>query len=198
MPGIENELEIERNKTIARWFGIVCLTGLLYWQRGQFDAANRVSLEWVVGAVILINLFHTVYLFNVQTCPAVYKYISVGLDALLLTITIRYTGFSRSPFFFMYFLLLISNCIRYGLLMSLYIAALVNVFYAVVLSLGPDLEPTVLGGEGLKILAFWGVALYGGSVAARIRRQAFEIEAYEDTIAALRLELEKAKGRVDV
>src|SRR5207247_8310094 len=113
---IDSWLELERNKARARCFGIVCLTGLLYWQRGQFDAANRVALEWVVGAVILINLFHTVYLFNVQTCPAVYKYISVGLDALLLTITIRYTGFSRSPFFFMYFLLLISNCIRYGLL----------------------------------------------------------------------------------
>jgi hypothetical protein len=194
MPGIETELEIERSKTVARWFGIVCLTGLLYWQRAQYDGSYRAALAWIVAGIILINLIHSIYLFSAKSCPPIYKYLSVGLDALFLTLTIRYTGFSRSPFFFIYFLLLISNCIRYGLLMSLYIAGIVNVLYAGVLSLGPRLEPTVLGGEGLKILAFWGVALYGGAVAARIRRQAYEIEAYEDTIALLRAELDKRGG----
>ncbi|HXG23480.1 MAG TPA: hypothetical protein VNJ09_02910, partial [Chthonomonadales bacterium] len=87
-----------------------------------------------------------------------------------------------------------SNCIRYGLVMSLYIAALVNVFYVVALSLAPTLKPTVLGGEGLKVLVFWGVALYGGAVAARIRRQAFEIAAYEETIAELKEELRQLRA----
>ena len=190
MTGIESELQTERSKTVARWFGIVCLTSLLYWQRAQYEKSSREALEWIFAGIVLINLLHSIILFRAKECPPIYKYVSVGLDALFLTLTIRYTGFSRSPFFFIYFLLLISNCIRYGLLMSLYIAALVNVLYASVLSLGPQLEPTVLGGEGLKILAFWGVALYGGAVAARIRRQSFEIAAYEDTIAALRLEIE--------
>lgn len=40
--------------------------------------------------------------------------------------------------------------------------------------------------EGVKILAFWGVALYAGYLAARFQRQARILQAYEETIASLR------------
>jgi hypothetical protein len=168
----------------------VILAGLLHWQRrnGLIELPNSTYLG-LVGGIALINLWHTLYLFRVRECPPVYKYLTVGLDLAFLTLTIRFTGFNQSPFFYVYFVVLVSNCIRYGLLMSLYIAVLVNVLYASTLSAAGDLPPTVLGGEGLKILAFWGVALYGGAVAARIRRQTHEIAAYEETIAELKAEL---------
>ncbi len=196
MPGIESECQTERSKTIARWFGIVILTLLMSWQRKHGMAAGLTTEAFygIVGGVVFINLAHSLYLFRAKECPRAYKYVSVGLDVLFLSATIRFTGFNQSPFFFVYFVLLISNCIRYGLLMSLFIAAAVNVCYAIVLSMAPELPPTVLGGEGLKVIAFWAVAFYGGSVSARIRRQAFELSTYEETIAELRSKLEEKQN----
>jgi hypothetical protein len=181
--------------TIARWFAIVILAALLQWQRaGDVIPMPASVYTALVGGASVVNLAHSIYLFCAAVCPAYYKYLTVGLDLIFLTGAIRYSGFNESPYFYVYFLLLVSNCIRYGLVMSLYIAALVNVLYVIALSLAPTLKPTVLGGEGLKILAFWGVALYGGAVSARIRRQAFEIAAYEETVAELKEELHKLRA----
>ncbi|MBV9866423.1 MAG: hypothetical protein JO316_13805 [Abitibacteriaceae bacterium] len=193
MPGIESECQTERSKTIARWCGIFILAALVYQQQVQgIVTLSRTGFLSLFGAALLINLFHSFYLFRAGACSSFYKYISVGLDLMLLTFLISNSGLNQSPYFFVYFVLLVSNCIRYGLVMSLYIAVLVNVFYPIALSLGPhQLQPSVVGGEGLKLLAFWGVALYGGAVSARIRRQVYEIAAYEDTIAELRAALRK-------
>ncbi len=193
MTNFDDDLEIERNKTVARWFAIIILSVVLFVQRSAYGAEAESALRVFIGSAVVVNLMHSLYLFRTTTCPPFYKYLSVGLDLVILTATIRYTGFNRSPFFFAYFLLLVSNGIRYGLLMSLFIAAAVNLLYVAVLALGPQLEPTVVGGEGLKIIAFWGVAIYGGVVAARMRRQAFEIAAYEQTIGELREQLESAR-----
>ena len=43
------------------------------------------------------------------------------------------TGGGRSPFFFVYFVFLISNGLRYGLRMSLFVAPMFNIFYALAL-----------------------------------------------------------------
>lgn len=193
MPGIESECQTERSKTIARWCGIFILAVLVYQQQVKgIVTLSRPGFLLLLGAALLINLFHSFYLFRAGACSPFYKYISVGLDLVLLTFLIGDSGLNQSPYFFVYFIILVSNCIRYGLVMSLYIAVWVNVLYPIALSLGPhQLQPSVVGGEGLKLLAFWGVALYGGAVSARIRRQVYEIAAYEDTIAELRAALQK-------
>ena len=71
----------------------------------------------------------------------------MGFISVLITLT----GYTHSPFFFIYFVFLISNCLRYGLLMSLFVAATFNVLYVFVLGFAPASErlPSVLGGEGL-------------------------------------------------
>jgi len=197
MTDLQNELQTERSKTAARWFVIAIMATVVYRQQQQGVLAMPLQIFFfLLGGTIAINLAHSLYLLRARTCSPLYKYISVGLDLLFVTFTIRYTGFNESPFFYIYFLILVSNCIRYGVVMSLYIALLVNVLYVVTLSLAPELRPTVLGGEGLKILAFWGVALYGGTVAARMRRHSFEIADYEETIADLKeaLRLQAANG----
>jgi len=183
----ESEFQTERSKTAARWFVIAIMATVVYRQQTQGVLTMPLQVFFfLLGGTIAINLAHSIYLLRARRCAPLYKYISVGLDLLFVTFTLRYTGFNESPFFYIYFLILVSNSIRYGLVMSLYIALLVNVFYVVALSFAPELRPTVLGGEGLKILAFWGVALYGGAVAARMRRQIFEIADYEETIVDLK------------
>ncbi len=188
----EIERHIEQSKALARWFGFAIVAGVLHWQRRNgFITLSSASYAGIVGGAVAINLLHTLYLYTCKACSPLYKYLTVGLDVLLVTVLIAMTGYTRSPFFYVYFLLLISNCMRYGILMSIYLASLVNVCYAFALTIAPpaEREAAVLGGEGLKILAFWGVALYGGGIAARMRRHLHEISAYEDTIAELRADL---------
>jgi len=48
--------------------------------------------------------------------------------------------------------------------------------------------------EAVKILAFWGIALYAGYLAMRFQRQARILESYEETIARLRHDLAHGKG----
>ena len=189
---MESEWAIERSKVVARWFGIVVLAAVLEWQRHNgLICMPRTVFFTLVGGTALVNLLHTVYLARCREISPLLKYVTTGLDALLVTVTISWTGYTRSPFFYVYFVLLVSNCMRYGFGMALYLATLVNVLYAGALSFAPaaERETAVLGGEGLKLLGFWAVAIYGGSIAARMRRSAHVIAAYEDTIAELKARL---------
>lgn len=191
MPGIESECQTERSKAVARWFAIAALAVLAHRQRLDGVITMPFSLfAALLGCAVGVNLFHSLYLLRAPACSRFYKYISVGLDLVGLTVLIAYSGRNESPYFYVYFVILVSNCIRYGLVMSLYIAVGVNLLYPLALSAGPhQLRSTVVGGEGLKLLAFWGVALYGGAVSARIRRHLYEMAAYEETIAELRAAL---------
>ena len=188
MIGFQSEREIESSKTLIRWIAIVLLALV---GRSVFEPAAFDAFWAIVGGACAVNIFHTFYLARVDPIPPAYKYLSVAADLGFLSAAILVTGHSQSPFFFLYFVILISNCLRYGLLMSLYVAVVVNLLYVGILSVDPRVEPSVVGGEGLKILAFWSVALYGGVVSSRIQRQAHVLASYEDTIAELRAELKR-------
>lgn len=195
--GWETERDTERAKVNARWFAIVFLYFALYYiRRHDPTAAENVVprlIDLLAGAAIAMTAVEATYLWHprVTTIPRGLKYVTVFGDMTFISVLLYYTGFARSPFFFVYFVFLISNCLRYGFLMSLFVAAVFNVEYVIVLGLAPAgmLKPSVLGGEGLKIAAFWATALYGGAVSARIRRQATQLRVYEETIAELKAQL---------
>jgi hypothetical protein len=191
---LDSERDTERAKVNVRWFAITLLLGMLFWmRRHDHEVAASVTLRLafsIAAAAVLMTAVEALYLWrpDVTQIPHSIKYLTVLGDMLFISILIYYTGVTRSPFFYIYFVFLISNCLRYGLLMSIFIAATMNVLYVVVLGLAPAhlRAPSVLGGEGIKILAFWVVALYGGSVSARMRRQANQLRVYEETILELR------------
>jgi hypothetical protein len=199
--GWESERDTERAKVNVRWFAILLLLAMLLWiRRHDREVAASVSptLAFVIAAgAILMTAAEALYLWRpgVTRIPHGVKYLTVFGDMLFISVLIYYTGFTRSPFFYVYFVFLISNCLRYGLLMSVFVAATMNVLYVVVLGLAPPhlRAPSILGGEGLKILAFWAVALYGGSVSARIHRQANQLRVYEETLLELRSQLKAAQ-----
>ncbi len=192
--GWENERDTERAKVNVRWFAILILLGVLEWVR-RHDVRTAAAISNTSSIMIAIAAFgmtavEALYLWSpnrVTIHPSI-KYITVFGDMGFITLLIHYTGYTQSPFFYVYFIFLISNCLRYGLLMSLYVAALFNILYVIVIGTASDnmILPSVLGGEGIKIIAFWAVAFYGGSVSARIRRQAAQIQVYEETIYELR------------
>ncbi len=193
--GWESERDTERAKVNARWFAIPLLLGALLWIRHHdptVHMSNAIVYSLAIASVAMTAL-EAAYLWQPHrtAIPRWLKYVTVLGDMVFVSILIYYTGFTRSPFFFVYFVLLISNCLRYGLLMSLFVAAAFNLFYVIVLGLAPEEErlPSVLGGEGVKVIAFWAVALYGGAVSARLRRQANQLRVYEETILELRAQM---------
>lgn len=197
--GWERERDTERAKAYIRWFAIPILFGMMLHIRShdaQVLARTPTSLVYgLVIAGIVLAALETAYLWRpgLEEIPPAFKFVSIGLDIAFLSVLIHYTGFTQSPYFFVYFVVLISNCLRYGLGVSLYVALMFNVLYAVTLGLAPpgEVKPSVLGGEGLKILAFWATAFYGGSVSARLRRQANQLRVYEETILGLRAQLRR-------
>jgi hypothetical protein len=195
--GWESERDTERAKVNVRWFAIAILFAVAEWIR-RHDPLVRAQLTdgilyGCTIAALLMTAVEAAYLWHPSTTevPPWLKYVTVIGDMAFISALIYYTGFAQSPFFFVYFVFLISNCLRYGLLMSLFVAGIFNLFYVIVLGLAPkeELKPSVLGGEGLKILAFWLTALYGGTISARLRRQAGQLRVYEETIGELRAEL---------
>ena len=199
--GWESERDTERAKVNARWFAIVLLFGVLQWIRRHAHSYGAVPMSdalayGITGAAFAMTTLEALYLWmpGRETIPRWLKYVTVLGDMIFISVLIYYTGFTQSPFFFVYFILLISNCLRYGFLMSLFVAAAFNILYAIVLGSAPPgaVHPSVLGGEGIKILAFWAVALYGGAVSARLRRQANQLRVYEETILELRARLGEA------
>ncbi len=98
-----------------------------------------------------------------------------------------FTGGSESVFYYAYFIVLVSNGIRYGMAMALYVATIYNLAYVGVLLLVPPAARLTV--EAVKILTFWGIALYAGYLAMRFQRQTRILQSYEETIAGLRAEL---------
>ena len=201
--GWENELTTERAKTTVRWFAIPLLFAVSVWMRRNdptIRASFTESVLWISLAVaVIFTSIESAYLWNperTQIHPAI-KYLTVTGDMFIISCLIYYTGWAQSPFFFVYFVFLISNCLRYGLLMSVFVAGVFNVMYVVTLGLAPTgaVKASILGGEGLKILSFWAVALYGGAISARLRRQANQLRVYEETLLELRAQLrEREQG----
>ena len=195
--GWESERDSERAKVTARWFAIVVLLGALFWIR-RHDPVVAAHVPRLVAwelalAATLMTAAEAVYLWKPDRVriPRWLKYLTVFGDMVFISVLISLTGYTRSPFFFVYFVFLISNCLRYGLLMSLFVAAVFNILYVFVLGFAPESErqASVLGGEGLKIVAFWAVALYGGAISARIRRQGNQLRVYEETLREQRAEI---------
>ena len=190
--GWESERDTERAKINIRGMAIILLLCAALWIRAQSPRVHlsNAALAGIVGAAILMTVLEAAYLWSPGRVriPRGFKYVTVFGDMAFVSLLIYDTGGAQSPFFFVYFVFLISNCLRYGLLMSLFIALTVNVLYVVVLGLAPSPSRTAstLGGEGLKILAFWVTAFYGGSVSSRLRRQAGQLRVYEETILELR------------
>jgi len=157
---------------------------------------SDVTISWgtvftLVATVAVLNLGYTAILR--RGTPRWLKYLTTATDLWLISALVLFTGGSGSVFYYSYFIVLVSNGIRYGMAMALYVATVYNVGYVGVLLLAPP--PERLTVEAVKILTFWGIALYAGYLAMRFQRQSRILESYEETIAGLRAELTTLRSR---
>jgi hypothetical protein len=183
--------QIERSKIVARWIIATALfASVAYLKRqGAIPAPWGVILALTAVAVAL-NVLSWIILRH--SAPRWLKYVTTGTDLGALSVLVGFTGGSASVFYFAYFIVLVSNSIRYGMGMALYVATVYNIAYVVVLVVDPPAD--TLTTEAVKILTFWGVALYAGYLAMRFQRQTRILESYEQTIARLRADLTSSRS----
>jgi hypothetical protein len=188
---MDDERRIEQSKVVIRWIvAVVLFAGAVYLRRsGSIDTSWAVIFA-LTAAVVLLNLGFSAVLR--RGAPRWLRYATTGSDLALTSLLVAYTGGGGSPFYYVYFVVLVSNSIRYGMGMALFVALVFNVAYVAVLVMRPVEGDLTL--EGVKILAFWGVALYAGYLATRYQRQSRILQAYEETIAGLRARLDEREG----
>ncbi|MBI3997993.1 MAG: hypothetical protein HY355_03090 [Armatimonadetes bacterium] len=188
---MDEERRIEQSKVAVRWLVVVVLCAAAIYLR----RSGTIDTPWVVivgltAVVTAANLTFSAVLR--RGAPRWLRYVTTATDLVLTSLLIAYSGGSGSPFYYVYFIVLVSNSIRYGMSMAVFVAFIYNVAYVMVLLLHP------VGGdltmEGVKILAFWGVALYAGYLATRFQRQARILQSYEETIAGLRTRLDELEA----
>lgn len=188
------EQQIERSKVVVRWIvAAVMLAAVVYLKR-----RGGISITWpmvvaLTAALAVLNLIY--HLILRPGAPRWLKYATTATDLALISVLVALTGGAASVFYFAYFVVLVSNSMRYGMGMALYVAILYNVAYALILRAVPPAGALTL--EAVKIFAFWGIALYAGYLAMRFQRQARILLSYEETIARLRDEMSmlKASGK---
>ena len=184
------EQQIERSKVVVRWIVAAVLFGAAAYLKRQGTVAISWSTVLTLTAVVAaLNLMYWRILLT--SAPRWLKYVTTGTDLALISLLVLFSGASGSVFYVAYFVVLVSNSIRYGMGMALYVATVYNLAYAVVLLVHPPSNDLTV--EAVKILAFWGVALYAGYLAMRSQRQARILESYEETIARLRAQLSGQK-----
>ncbi len=186
------DAQIERSKVVVRWIVATLLfTAVAYLkQRGQVEVPWP-PIVLLTALVALLNLLYGAIL-RPGVAPVWLKYLTTATDLALISALTALTGGTRSIFYFAYFIVLISNSFRYGMGMALYVAVVYNLGYAVVVFVAPPGDDLTI--EAVKILAFWGIALYAGYLAARFQRQARILQSYEETILRLRHEIAELKS----
>ncbi len=180
------EQQIERSKVIVRWIVAAALVIAVAYLKRHGD----VTVPWSTVAVLtgLVAALNVAYTRILRAgAPRWLKYLSTGIDLLLISVLLLITGGRDSVFYYVYFVVLVSNGIRYGMPMALYVATVYNLAYVAVLLLAPPAGRLTI--EAVKILTFWGIALYAGYLAMRFQRQTRILQSYEETIAGLRAEI---------
>jgi cell division protein FtsW (lipid II flippase) len=111
--GAENEQRTEQSKVTIRWIVVtVALAAVTYMRRtGTVDTPWPVIV--VLTAVIAaLNLGFSAVLR--RGAPRWLRYVTTGSDLAMISVLVGYSGGSASPFYYVYFIVLVSNAVRYG------------------------------------------------------------------------------------
>src|SRR3989304_1944303 len=185
------EQQAERSKVAARWLvAAVLFAAVAYLKRGGLLTVPWSTIVALTAAIVVLNATYSVILRT--SAPRWLKYVTTGTDLIIISLLVWFTGGSGSVFYYTYFIVLVSNSIRYGMPMALYVATVYNVAYVLVLQFTPPSGDLTI--EAVKILTFWGIALYAGYLAMRFQRQSRIMQSYEETIAGLRAQAAGPKG----
>jgi len=191
------ETQNEKSKALIRWGIIIAIFSYFSYILFTVGKPQKFShfFNWTFvnslsGIFVFINLIITIYLFQVKSdrwkMSRAFKYITMSLDIIFISLLLILTGV-QSNFFLIYFIVIISNSIRYGMKVAIfgnfsvnlcYIGTLIFIYY-------PHLKVESLSEEFLKILTFWIVGMYTGFLAWRFQNLRTEVEKYKKLVVKL-------------
>ncbi|MCB1309705.1 MAG: hypothetical protein KDK30_16060 [Leptospiraceae bacterium] len=202
------ELKNERNKKNVRWLLIILIGGYLAYilhtdqgnEIGATGLFNWLFIGILMGVMAFFNLMFSIYLRlsasgRIRISP-VLKYITMFVDFGAVSIVLIPTGGDESMFFVVYFIVIVSNSLRYGMRLTIIGLLMFNLLYVGVLAYQ---YPDLIAGSGechgphclnfqrevLKVSVFWVVGLYTGYIARRFEILQGEVEKYERLVERL-------------
>lgn len=193
------ELHNERNKSNVRWFLLLLIAGYLFYllRTGQAEevGANHLLSEAFIlglsGGLAIFNAALALLLSRVRkgklAMPAFLKYLTMGVDLAAVSVVLAPTGGDQSMFFVVYFIVIVSNSLRYGMRLAIAGLFLFNLFYLALLAYQyyPSFQIPRIHAELLKVCGVWIVGLYTGYVARRFTVLQGEVERYQNLTARL-------------
>lgn len=194
------ELKNEKNKAGVRWLLVVLIGGYLgslLQNGGVLPGADRLFSWYYIGAVTafvaILNLAVTLYILRAKDQgtfhPAV-KYLTMVTDLVAVSLVLLPTGGSESMFFLVYFVIIVSNALRYGMRLAVLGVLVFNILYVLVLAYqyAPNFEIPGFQKEVLKVSGVWLIGLYTGYLARRFEMLQGEVEKYQKLLASLMAE----------
>ncbi|MCB1327508.1 MAG: hypothetical protein H7A21_10955 [Spirochaetales bacterium] len=193
------ELKNESNKINVRWLLTLLVAGylsyILYTDQGN-EVGTTHLFSWayivlLVGIMAVLNLAFGIYVRRARkgrgTLSPALKYITMVVDFLAVSALLVPTGGDESLFFILYFIVIVSNSLRYGMRLAIVGLIVFNLSYAAVLALQyyPDLSLPHLQRELLKVVGFWIVGLYTGYISRRFEILQGEVEKYQRLVERL-------------
>lgn len=189
----------ERNKVNVRWLLAALVAGYLsyvLWTGQGREIGGNHLFTWAFiaglsGAMALLNAGFSVYLSLVARgrlrMHPLLKYLTMLTDFTAVSFVLIPTGGDESMFFVVYFIIIVSNSLRYGMRLAIAGLFAFNLGYAGVLAYQywPGLELPHFQRELLKICGFWVVGLYTGYVARRFETLQGEVERYQQLVQKL-------------
>lgn len=207
------ELKNEKNKASIRWLLILVIGGYLSYllQSGQgreIGTNHLFNWNFIGGLTVGTFFFNLVLRIYISRClkkaidvHPMLKYISMLVDLAIISLVLIPTGGDQSMFFVVYFVVIVSNSLRYGMRLSIIGLLAFNLFYAVILMYqypqliwqsNSDLPASIRNGQGfalqrelLKIGVFWLVGIYTGYIARRYEYLQGEVEKYQRLVERL-------------
>jgi len=193
------ELRNEKNKANVRWVFIIAVTGYFAYllNKGLLPAEGAAAyFTWsyigaLVAAYALANAGIHLYLIRTdgeeKNLPSGFKYITMFLDLVVVSLVIVPTGGEKSIFFLLYIVVIISHSMRYGIQAGIVCLVALNFLYVGVLVFlhYPDLERPGLQMEILKMAGLWTVGIYIGYLSKRFETMQGEVEKYRKIILDL-------------
>ncbi|MBE7437717.1 MAG: hypothetical protein HS115_04610 [Spirochaetales bacterium] len=193
------ELKNEKNKNHIRWL-LICLVAIYLGYLEYSGRAHEVGPAHLLSWQGIGLLFLTGAVFSAATSillgraekvsrpiPEWLKYITMLFDMALITAVLVPTGGSHSLLFFLYFIVVVSNAMRYGMRLALVGVFAFNLMYTLMLLYQhyPSTEITGFAAEILKVAAVWLVGIYAGYLARRFEHLRGEVDRYKELVRVL-------------
>lgn len=183
------EIKNEKNKANVRWLLVLLVSGYFAYLISTPDTVRGPFLNWFyVGAVTLfvvfVNLSVTLLIREGAQSGrfhAAVKYVTMAADLTAISLALIFSGGSESMFFPVYFVVIVSNALRYGMRLAITGVVVFNVLYVLVLvhQYYPHMNIPGFQKEILKVGGFWLIGLYTGYLSRRFEMLQGEVEQYQ-------------------